>query len=126
MNVSNPKAGQLSGKLAAERKAGNGPEAGNERLMVGCFYYSAERMLIEWKGCGAVELISSEKQREGNCKERACRMSLGLGQGTDAFYWKEILSYHNAALIINGKTVLVDAPKQLRRQDRVQHHYACM
>lgn len=35
MNASNPKAGQLSGKLAAERKAGNGPEAGNERLMVG-------------------------------------------------------------------------------------------
>ncbi|WVO21408.1 uncharacterized protein IAS62_002716 [Cryptococcus decagattii] len=33
VNASNPKAGQLSGKLAAERKAGNGPEAGNERLM---------------------------------------------------------------------------------------------
>lgn len=103
MNVSNPKAGQLSGKLAAERKAGNGPEAGNERLMVGCFYYSAERMLIEWKGCGAMELIGSEKQREGNCKERAYRMSLGLGQGTDAFYWKEILPYHNVALLLMGE-----------------------
>ncbi|KIR33427.1 hypothetical protein I352_04196 [Cryptococcus deuterogattii MMRL2647] len=46
VNVSNPKAGQLSGKLAAERKAGNGPEAGNERLMVDASSQEGTRMRL--------------------------------------------------------------------------------
>lgn len=54
-------------------------------------------MLIEWKGCWAVELIGSEKQRKGSCKERACRTSLGMRQRRDTFHWKEIPVYHNAA-----------------------------
>lgn len=34
MNTSNPKAGQLSAKLDADRKASSQPQAPNERMMV--------------------------------------------------------------------------------------------
>lgn len=38
-------------------------------------------MLIEWKGCGAVELIGSEKQRRGVVMSGASRTILGAEVG---------------------------------------------
>lgn len=47
-------------------------------------------MLIEWKGCGAMELIGREKQRRGVVKSGRLGRLWGQRRGADAFDWKEI------------------------------------